>query len=97
MYSVGILRMWGRVISIETTSRGGQFGFRIRKVGRDCYLLQESLRVFRAHSASCAVGDGEFSPVLLGGGREANHSPTCSAKIKNGGAIHLLALYAFRA
>lgn len=35
-------------------------------------------------------------PVCIGAGREVNHSPTCSAKIKNGGAIHLLALYAFR-
>ena len=32
-----------------------------------------------------------------GAGREVNYSLTCSAKIKNGGALHLLALYAFRA
>lgn len=39
---------------------------------------------------ACFVG-------CIGAGREVNHSPTCSAKIKNGVAIHLLALYAFRA
>jgi hypothetical protein len=63
---MGILRIWCRVISIETGLRGGQSGFRNREVGRDFSLLEKSLRVFGAHSAECAMGDGVFSRVYLG-------------------------------
>ena len=65
-------------------SWAGRSGVEIPLGARDFYLAHNVPTDFGAHPASYSVDTGFFSPGGLKGlGREVNHSPTCSAEVKN--------------
>jgi hypothetical protein len=50
---------------------------------------------FGAHPAFCPVGFGAVFPRARGQGREVDHSPSSSAKVKNGRAIPPLPMHLY--
>jgi hypothetical protein len=62
---------------------GGPF----RAGARDFSLLHSVPTGSGAHPAYSLLSTGAHSPGVKRPGREADHSPACSAEVKNGGAI----------
>jgi hypothetical protein len=66
--------------------RAGRPGFDSRQ-GQDFSRLHNVQTGSGAHPATYPMGTGAIFPGVKRQGREADHSPTSSAEVKNGGAI----------
>jgi hypothetical protein len=53
-------------------------------------LLQSIQTGPGAHSASYSMGTGDYFPGSTEAGREADHTSSCTAEVKNGALIHAL-------